>query len=133
MAYGANNKQDLSLLDRFVGGVYIIEKDPKTEQLITNNMTIWKFADKLRSVIEELKYESVVSLRFMIACRDTFEMQKQRFADNGKNGVKYNEGITVEKFANNFFSTFNKNQIELLKSKTNFNDFIFEINSLIAS
>jgi len=129
MAYGANNKQDLSLLDRFVGGVYMIEKDPKTEKFITQNDIIWKFADKLRFVIEEMKYEAVVSLRFMIACRDIFKMQKERYNDKGKKGVKHDEGITVEKFVTNFLSTFTKNQQDLLIEKTNYKEFLYDIQS----
>ena len=74
MSYGANNKQDLSLLDRFSGSVYFIEKNPAIEKQIIQNEMIWSICDWMRSAIEELKYEAQLSLRFMQTARDAFNL-----------------------------------------------------------
>ena len=89
-AYGANNKQDLSLLDRFAGSVYRIEKNPKLEKQIVGLVWLWEYWDKLRTVIEEQKYEAQVSLRVMQVSVRVFlnEMdrvkRKDAQADSGK-------------------------------------------------
>ena len=66
-AYGANNKQDLSLLDRFSGSVYEIEKNPDFEKkvILPNHLFIWAVADKIRTLVEVNKWEAQVSIRFM--------------------------------------------------------------------
>lgn len=66
-AYGANNKQDLSLLDRFAGSVYEIEKNPDFEKkvILPNHLFIWAVADKIRTLVELNKWEAQVSIRFM--------------------------------------------------------------------
>lgn len=66
-AYGANNKQDLSLLDRFAGSVYEIEKNPDFEKkiILPNHLFIWAVADKIRTLVEVNKWEAQVSIRFM--------------------------------------------------------------------
>ncbi|MBK6834067.1 MAG: AAA family ATPase [Bacteroidetes bacterium] len=66
MIYGANNRQDLSLLDRFSGSVYFIEKNPDIEQDILQNNMRGLSAIKIRYVIEELKYEAQMSLRLCL-------------------------------------------------------------------
>ena len=66
-AYGANNKQDLSLLDRFAGSVYEIEKNPDFEKkvILPNHLFLWAVSDKIRSLVEVNKWEAQVSIRFM--------------------------------------------------------------------
>jgi len=66
-AYGANNKQDLSLLDRFGGSVYEIEKNPDFEKkvILPGHLFIWSIADKIRTLIEKNKWEAQVSIRLM--------------------------------------------------------------------
>jgi cobaltochelatase CobS len=66
-AYGANNKQDLSLLDRFGGSVYEIEKNPEFEKkvILPKHLFIWVVADKIRTLVERNKWESQVSIRLM--------------------------------------------------------------------
>ena len=53
VAYGANNKQDLSLLDRFAGSVYTIEKNPELERQVVGSATLWQWCNMVRDVIEE--------------------------------------------------------------------------------
>lgn len=83
VAYGANNKQDLSLLDRFAGSVYSIEKNPELERQIVGSATLWAWCDTVRQVIEELRYEAQVSLRWMQTCRDTLLLEMDRLDQGG--------------------------------------------------
>ncbi|MGZ4036879.1 MAG: AAA family ATPase, partial [Bacteroidia bacterium] len=96
MSYGANNKQDLSLLDRFSGSVYFIEKNPAIERQIIQNDMLWSICDRTRNAIEELKYEAQLSLRFMQTARDAFELEMKRLKSNKPNGIKANEGKTFK-------------------------------------
>ncbi len=83
VAYGANNKQDLSLLDRFAGSVYTIEKNPELEKKVVGSATLWAWCNIVREVIEELRYEAAVSLRWMQTCRDTLLLELERFERGG--------------------------------------------------
>ncbi len=124
MSYGANNKQDLSLLDRFSGSVYFIEKNPSIEKQILQNDMLWSICNQLRSAIEELKYEAQLSLRFMQNARDSFSLEMQRIKSKGKNGVDANEGKTFKSSIDSFLSVFTEIQRENLKTKINYVEFI---------
>lgn len=120
IAYGANNKQDLSLLDRFAGSVYFIEKNPKFEKEFIGLM-IWSICDKLRSVIETNKYEAQMSLRFMQVARDTYNVEMARVnGDAGKDAPDANEGKTLKAAIDSFLSTFTDAQIKVLKTAINY-------------
>jgi hypothetical protein len=93
MSYGANNKQDLSLLDRFAGSVYTIEKNFELEQQVVGCYQLWEWCNELRRLIEELKYEAQISMRFMMTCRDTLVLEFQRMQSN--KGVRPDEGKTL--------------------------------------
>lgn len=93
MAYGANNKQDLSLLDRFAGSVYTIEKNFELEQQVVGSLLLWTWCAELRRCIEELKYEAQISMRFMMTCRDTLALEIQRM--DASNGIQADEGKTL--------------------------------------
>ena len=95
MAYGANNKQDLSLLDRFAGSVYTIEKNVELEKSVVGSVTLWAWCNELRDTIESLKYESQISLRFMMTCRDTLLLEFSRMASVNSN-ISPNEGKTLK-------------------------------------
>ncbi|NLR58845.1 AAA family ATPase [Chitinophaga polysaccharea] len=120
MAYGANNKQDLSLLDRFSGSVYLIEKNPKIERRIIQNDMLWSVCDKLRSAVEELKYEAQLSLRFMQNARDAYLLEMQRHKSEGSDGVKANEGKTFRSAIDSYLSTFTDVQQQNLKQRINY-------------
>ncbi len=117
MSYGANNKQDLSLLDRFSGSVYFVEKNPAIERQIIQNDMLWSICDKVRSVIEELKYEAQLSLRFMQTARDAFALEMQRLKSNKPNGIQANEGKTFKSALDCYLSTFTKLQQNNVKDK----------------
>lgn len=120
MVYGANNKQDLSLLDRFAGSVYYIEKNPAIEKRIIQNLLVWSLCDKLRSAIEELKYDAQVSLRLMMNANDSLRIEMKRYqekedADSGK---------TLKRTIDNYLSTFTEVQRKNLKEKIRYTAFL---------
>lgn len=120
MNYGANNKQDLSLLDRFSGSVYFIEKNAKIEKRIVQNDMLWSICDRLRSAVEELKYEAQLSLRFMQNGRDAYLLEMQRFKNSGAEGIKADEGKTFKSAVDSYLSTFTDVQRQNLKQKINY-------------
>lgn len=122
ITYGANNKQDLSLLDRFSGSVYFIEKNPAIEQEILQNDMIWNICDKMRAVIEELKYEAQLSLRFMQQARDAYNLEMARVKDKGKNGVKADEGKTFKSAVDSYLSTFTPVQQKNIKDSIRYKE-----------
>jgi len=122
VSYGANNKQDLSLLDRFAGSVYFIEKNPIIEREILQNDMVWSICDKLRSAIEELKYEAQISLRFMLNARDSYNLEMHRNKTKGKDGVKSSEGKTFKSSVDNYLSTFTEIQQKNLKEKIRYRE-----------
>lgn len=115
IAYGANNKQDLSLLDRFAGCVYQIEKNVALEQSVIGSLTLWTMCNKLREIIEELKYEAVVSLRFMMTCRDTLILELQRL--DGKGGIDADSGKTLRDCFTTFIANFSVVQKDAIIKK----------------
>lgn len=121
-AYGANNKQDLSLLDRFAGTVYWIEKDPRKEQHIIQNMMIWSLFDHLRTEIEKLKYEAQVSLRIMQTGRNAYITEMDRLKKKGD--IEANAGHTLKSVVDSMLSTFNEVQQGNLKQAIRYDGYI---------
>lgn len=119
-AYGANFKQDLSLLDRFSGSVYFIEKNVKLEKKLVGFDWLWAFCDAIRTAIEEQKYEAQMSLRFMLNARDAYLLEMHRIKEKGKNGVMADEGKTLKEAVDSYLSTFTQNQQEVLKDKSGY-------------
>ncbi len=120
MSYGANNKQDLSLLDRFSGSVYFVEKNPAIEKQIIQNEMLWSICDKVRSVIDELKYEAQLSLRFMQTARDAYTLEMQRLKSTKPNSIKANEGKTFKSALDCYLSTFTELQQKNIKDKVGY-------------
>lgn len=120
--YGANNKQDLSLLDRFSGSVYFIEKNPVIEREILQNEMIWSVSDQLRTVIDDLKYEAQVSLRFMQNAKDAYDLEMQRVKNKGKGGVQASDGKTFKSTIDSYISTFTDVQQINIKGKIQYAD-----------
>jgi cobaltochelatase CobS len=112
-AYGANNKQDLSLLDRFVGSVYEIEKNPEFEKkvILNNHLFLWVLSDKIRTLVEVNKWESQVSIRFMETALRVYLSEMQGV----KNGEKMDETRkTLKSVLDSFIWTFTEvQQIEI--------------------
>jgi cobaltochelatase CobS len=118
--YGANNKQDLSLLDRFSGSVYFIEKNPAIERAILQNDMLWSICDKMRSAIEELKYEAQLSLRFMQNGRDAYNLEMQRVKE-GKTDLA-NSGKTFKSAVDSYLSTFTQVQQKNIRDKIRYDE-----------
>lgn len=137
MAYGGNNKQDLSLLDRFTGSIYWIEKNESLERRIIKGITgseaatesIWRISDLTRSIIEKMKYEAQLSLRFMISLSRVWKLQQDRFLNDRK--IKHDEGITAKKYIDAYLSTFTKNQRDVIMKANEYDILIFKIESAI--
>lgn len=121
-SYGANNKQDLSLLDRFAGAVYWIEANPEGEINMLQNVMIWSIFDKLRTEIERLKYEAQVSRRIMIAGRTAYDDELYRIKH--KTDIKPDDGHTLKSVIDSFLSTFNPLQQKNLKDAIQYKDYI---------
>lgn len=117
IAYGANNKQDLSLLDRFAGSVYFITKDEKFEKQRIGIPFIYHLADRIRDVIEENHWEAQMSLRWMIGARNVFIREWERFNDKRKDGLKHDEGLTFAEYLNRYISTFTSEQQSVIYEK----------------
>lgn len=124
IAYGANNKQDLSLLDRFSGSVYFIEKNPEIERLILRNDMLWSICDKLREAVETSRYEAQLSLRFMQNARDSYNLEMARSKSGSSNSVKANAGKTFREAINSYLSTFTEVQQKNLKEKIRYDQLL---------
>jgi cobaltochelatase CobS len=105
-SYGANNKQDLSLLDRFSGSVHFIEKNPALEKAILGNDMVWSVCDRIRSAVFDLKYDAQLSLRFMVNARDAYNLEMSRL----KGGKVPGDGKTLRSTVDSYLSTFSEQQ-----------------------
>lgn len=124
VVYGANNKQDLSLLDRFSGSVYFIEKNPAIEREILQNDLVWSVSDRMRTAIEELKYEAQVSLRFMQNARDAYNLEMQRLKSKSRNSIEASDGKTFKSTLDSYIGTFTEIQQSNIKSKIRYTELI---------
>lgn len=118
--YGANNKQDLSLLDRFSGSVHFIEKNPALEKAILGNDLVWSICDRIRSAISELKYDAQLSLRFMVNARDAFNLEMSRVAKGGKGSLPPGDGKTLRSTVDSYLSTFSELQQKNIKERIDY-------------
>ncbi len=123
LSYGANNKQDLSLLDRFSGSVYFVEKNPVIEKQILQNTMIWSICDKLRDAIEVFKYEAQLSLRFMRTARDAYALETKRLQTKSSKTISANEGKTFKSAMDSYLSTFTEMQQKNLKENIRYDRF----------
>jgi len=122
-AYGANNKQDLSLLDRFVGSVYEIEKNPEFEKkaILPGHLFLWAIADKIRTLIETNKWEAQVSIRIMETSLRVYLSEMESI----KKGEKMDDRKTYKDVIDSFLYTFTEVQQVEIKRNIKYND-LFE-------
>lgn len=114
-AYGANNKQDLSLLDRFSGSVYEIEKNPEFEKkaILPGHLFLWAVADNIRSLIEKNKWEAQVSIRLMETSLRVYLAEMAGI----KSGEKMEDRKTYKDVIDSFIYTFTEvQQVEIKRS-----------------
>lgn len=126
IAYAANNKQDLSLLDRFSGSVYFLQKDEKFEKSQVGVRFIWQVADAIRTRIDQNKWEAQISLRWMIGARTIFIREWERYHGTRKDGLRANEGVTFAEFLDKFIAVFTAEQQADLKSAIDYNGVMAE-------
>jgi cobaltochelatase CobS len=107
-SYGANNKQDLSLLDRFGGSVYEIEKNPEFEKkaILPGHLFLWGVANKMRSIIERNKWEAQVSIRLMQTSLRVYLAEMESI----KQGDDIKDRKTLKDVIDSFISTFTEVQ-----------------------
>lgn len=114
-AYGANNKQDLSLLDRFGGSVYEIEKNPEFEKkvILPKHLFIWVICDTMRSLIEKNKWEAQVSIRLMEASLKVYLSEMMAI----KAGTDMKDRKTFKDVIDSFIWTFTEvQQVEIKRA-----------------
>ena len=120
-AYGANNKQDLSLLDRFGGSVYEIEKNPEFEKkvILPGHLFIWAFLYVIRSLIEKNKWEAQVSIRIMETSLRVYLAEMEAL----KKGITLDDRKTLKDVVDSFLWTFTEVQQVELKRAIEYNTY----------
>lgn len=117
--YVGNNQQDLSLLDRFSGGVYFVGYNDELDSMLSRYKFIFNlFVGEKTGANQGLRYFmidknytnfAVVSLRTIIATRVSFEIQLVREIRK-RNGEKVIEnGKTFSDAIESFLVAFNSN------------------------
>lgn len=119
-AYGANNKQDLSLLDRFTGSVYEIEKNPEFEkELLQGYLFVWAIADRMRSVIERNRWEAQISIRSMESMLRSYRYEMKAF----EKGDDMSKRKTYKDAVDSFIWTFTEVQQTELKREIQYDKY----------
>jgi MoxR-like ATPase len=123
-AYGANNKQDLSLLDRFAGSVYEIEKNPEFEKtdILPGHLFLWVISDTIRTLIEVNKWEAQVSIRFMTASLRAYLFEMRQI----KLGSDMTDRKTYKDVIDSFLYTFTEVQQIEIKRDINYSTLFAE-------
>lgn len=125
--YEANFKQDLSLQDRFSGSTYEVTVDYENEwnQIMKGFAFIWIYMTKMREIILENKLTgfAFVSIRIMMSMKETYlifrEYDKTQVA-----GMTLTSPKTLKNALDSFLNLFKPNQIDLLKTQSNYDEFI---------
>lgn len=126
--YEANFKQDLSLLDRFIGSTYEVFVDYKYEY--NNQMKgfafIWYFCTLLRRKIVELNAtgQAFVSIRFMMNLKATYIVKRQIELDI-ENGVAtlVDKPKTIKESMDSFLNLFKPSIKDAIINSLDFNEF----------
>lgn len=116
-AYGGNNKQDYSLVDRFSGGYYEIEYDNATEKSLLYNK-VFKISLILRKYLDDKGATESISLRTMLNFNRIYEQEMLKQLGS----ILAMEGWTVKTLAdsvNSFIDALNpKSRGEGLRQDT---------------
>jgi len=148
--YEANFKQDLSLQDRFAGSTYKVVVDEKFEwESILNQKWafIFIYLSKLRKIIIEEGFtaKAFISVRLMMSVQKTYNVFRSMKLSTGKsfsvtpdkdvsytpapvgivlNTVQSSSVKSVEDSLNEFFSLFTNEQAEILKTKSDYKQWL---------
>lgn len=72
--YSGNQKQDYSLVDRFAGSYYLLEKNTTKEKELTYSF-VFNVCDAIRNYLESVDAPQSISLRTMLNFNRTFEQE----------------------------------------------------------
>lgn len=125
--YGGNQRQDYSLVDRFAGSFYTIEKDVVKEMELTYTY-VFNLCNSIRNFLESRDAIQSISLRTMLNFNRTFEQEmlykkESIFADEIFNN--YGERVApknIEDSVNSFLSMLEKNVREDLENDPAFRE-----------
>lgn len=112
--YGGNQRQDYSLVDRFAGSFYEIEKDIVKEQQLTYTY-VFNVCNVMRDILESKDALQSISLRTMLNFNRTFEQQmlykiESTFADEiFNNSGERVAPKTIEDSVNSFLNMLETN------------------------
>jgi cobaltochelatase CobS len=126
--YEANFKQDLSLLDRFIGSTYKVFVDYEYEfsNIMKGFAFIWYFSTKLREKIIELNAtgQAFVSIRFMINLKATYVV-KRKVEQDMANGIAtvVEKPKTIEDSMESFLNLFKPSIKDAITSSLDFAGF----------
>jgi cobaltochelatase CobS len=129
--YGGNQRQDYSLVDRFAGSFYTVEKDVIKEMELTYTY-VFNICNSIRSFLESRDALQSISLRTMLNFNRTFEQEmlykkESIFADEIFNN--YGERVApknIEDSVSSFLSMLEKNVREDLENDSAFREAMSE-------
>lgn len=128
-SYTANNRQDLSLLDRFSGSVYEVGANEALEDaLILPYQLVLDLCRSMRTVINEKGYDknAIVSLRTMINFRDSFINEIQNYYFNNDHPNEKIKGKTLRIALDSYLTAFTDEQKNVIKKQINYDQFVTE-------
>jgi hypothetical protein len=119
-AYGGNNRQDYSLVDRFSGSYYKIEYDTKTEEALTYRK-VFRVSEILRKFLDSVGAIESISLRTMLNFNRIYEqgMLAELGSELAIQGFEENQIKTLKDSVNSFVDAINpKSTADKLRSET---------------
>lgn len=129
--YGGNQRQDYSLVDRFAGSFYTIEKDVVKEMELTYPY-VFNVCNAMRNFLESKDALQSISLRTMLNFNRTFEQEmlykmESVFADEiFNNGGERVAPKTIEDSVNSFLNMLEKNLRNDIENDPEFREAISE-------
>lgn len=113
--YNGNNKQDLSLLDRFSGNFYEVGFNRALEKSLLHTK-VYEICDKVRNEIIRVNADEIMTLRTMLQMNKVYHLEMKR-----ELGIlqKVNGGKTLIDSLNSYFAIMNKDKAELIKANVN--------------
>jgi len=129
--YGGNQRQDYSLVDRFAGSFYTIEKDVVKEMELTYPY-VFNVCNSMRNFLESKDALQSISLRTMLNFNRTFEQEmlykmESTFADEiFNNGGERVAPKTIEDSVDSFLNMLEKNLRNDIENDPEFRESISE-------
>ncbi|HEX8548627.1 MAG TPA: AAA family ATPase [Cytophagaceae bacterium] len=117
--YNGNNKQDLSLLDRFSGSFYEIGFNKELERSLLHKV-VFDICDRIRDEIMRVSADEIMTLRTMLQVNKIYHLEMKR-----ELGLisKVPQGKTLIDALGSYFGVMNRDKADLLKVNVNFDLF----------